>query len=56
MCLHSPVRKDELREEPLVSDVHHNVNDMNTIPLSKHTQTTDVAIRGDDLYYVSVSV
>ena len=50
-----PMRKNECREEPLVSEVHHDVNEENSVPFSM-TSTTDVAIRGDDHYYVSISV
>ena len=48
-------RKNECREEPLVSEVHHDVNEENSVPFSI-TSTTDVEIRGDDHYYVSISV
>ena len=49
------MRKNECREEPLVSEVHHDVNEENSVPFSM-TSTTDVAIRGDNHYYVSVSI
>ena len=42
-------------ENWFVTEVHHDVNEENSVPFSM-TSTTDVAIRGDDHYYVSVSV